>query len=173
MSSSGRPTAQKSLHLLDLAPAPPSSGILDSALDLSDDSPEAHLHALGPVIPPDDADLAVDQKYRAAVYALHKSPSSLASPCMVCGAAHRFDDCPVLQNVDYLRDHYIKFCGFLKRALTSHHTMTHTSPPFLPPPSVDGSVHAVSSSAEVYAVHSASAVHPASLRDQDFHWRQL
>ncbi|KAG7374842.1 reverse transcriptase RNA-dependent DNA polymerase [Nitzschia inconspicua] len=137
-SSSGRPTEQKSLHLLDLAPAPPSSGILDSALDSPDDSPEAHLHALGPVIPPDDADLAVDQKYRAAVYALHKSPSSLASPCMVCGAAHRFDDCPVLQNVDYLRDHYIKFCGFLKRALTSRHTMTHTSPPFLPPPSVDG-----------------------------------
>ncbi|KAG7370163.1 reverse transcriptase RNA-dependent DNA polymerase [Nitzschia inconspicua] len=147
-SSSGRPTEQKSLHLLDLAPAPPSSGLLDSALDSPDDSPEAHLHALGPVIPPDDADLAVDQKYRAAVYALHKSPSSLASPCMVCGAAHRFDDCPVLQNVDYLRDHYIKFCGFLKRALTSRHTMTHTSPPFLPPPSVDGSVHAVSSSAE-------------------------
>ncbi|KAG7343607.1 hypothetical protein IV203_021615 [Nitzschia inconspicua] len=162
-SSSGRPTEHKSLHLLDLAPAPPSFGILDSALDSPDVSPDAHLHALGPVIPPDDADLAVDQKYRAAVYALHQSPSSLASPCMVCGDAHRFDDCPVLQNVAYLRDHYIKFCGFFKRALTSRHTMTHTSPPFLPPPSVDGSVHAVSSSAEVHTVHSGSAIHPASL----------
>ncbi|KAG7341265.1 GAG-pre-integrase domain containing protein [Nitzschia inconspicua] len=162
LSSSGRPTAQKSLHLLDFAPAPPSSGILDPALDSPNDSPEAHLHALGPVVPPDDADLAVNQKYRAVVYALHKSLSSLASPCMVCGAAHRFDDCPVLQNVDYLRDHYIKFCGFLKRALTSSHTMTHTSPPFLPPPSVDGSVHAVSSSAEVHAACCATLDLPSS-----------
>ncbi|KAG7369542.1 reverse transcriptase RNA-dependent DNA polymerase [Nitzschia inconspicua] len=168
-SSSSRPPDLKSLHLLDLAPAPPTSGILDSALDSSPssathvDSPEAHLHALGPVIPPDDADLAVDQKYRAAVYALHKSPSSLTSPCMVCGDDHRFDDCPVLQNVAYLRDHYIKFCGFLKRALTSRHTMTHTSPPFLPPPSVAGSVHSVSASADVHAVSSTAEACCAAL----------
>ncbi|KAG7362013.1 hypothetical protein IV203_025679 [Nitzschia inconspicua] len=177
-SSSSRPPEHKSRHLLDLAPSPPSSGILHSALDSSPsygahvDSPEAHLHALGPVIPPDDADLAVNQNYRAAVYALHKSLSSLTSPCMVCGDDHRFDDCPVLQNVAYLRDHYIKFCGFLKRALTSRHTMTHTSPPFLPPPSVAGSVHSVSASADVHAVssladvhdiRSAPTVHPASV----------
>ena len=37
-------------------------------------------------------------------------------PCAVCDkAGHLFDDCPVLQNVEFLRKHYIQFKLFLKK----------------------------------------------------------
>lgn len=125
------------------------------------------IHALGFLIPPDDADLSVDQKYRAAVYALNQRPASLSSPCLVCGEGHRFDDCPVLKNIEYLKDHYIKFCSFLKRALTSRLSLTRSLPPFVP-------TAASPSTAAVNAVATTSPPHGghAYQRDQDFHWRQ-
>ena len=37
-------------------------------------------------------------------------------PCAVCDKpGHTFDDCPVLQNVDFLHKHYIQFKLFLKK----------------------------------------------------------
>ena len=37
-------------------------------------------------------------------------------PCAVCEkTGHTFDDCPVLQNVEFLRKHYIQFKLFLKK----------------------------------------------------------
>ena len=37
-------------------------------------------------------------------------------PCAVCDkAGHTFDDCPVLQNVEFLQKHYIQFKLFLKK----------------------------------------------------------
>ena len=37
-------------------------------------------------------------------------------PCAVCNKpGHTFDDCPVLQNVNFLHKHYIQFKLFLKK----------------------------------------------------------
>ena len=37
-------------------------------------------------------------------------------PCLACGqSGHTFNDCPVLQNTEFLRKHYIRFCSFIKR----------------------------------------------------------
>ena len=39
-----------------------------------------------------------------------------SKPCAVCDkAGHTFNDCPVLQNVDFLQKHYIQFKLFLKK----------------------------------------------------------
>ena len=40
----------------------------------------------------------------------------MSQPCAACGKpGHTFDDCPVLNNVDFLRKHCIQFRLFLKR----------------------------------------------------------
>jgi hypothetical protein len=44
----------------------------------------AQIIALGHVIPPADADLLLDQKYRTAISALNQRPASASSPCLVC-----------------------------------------------------------------------------------------
>ena len=40
-------------------------------------------------------------------------------PCIVCGEDHRFADCKVLQNTDFLRQHYIRFCQQIRREATA------------------------------------------------------
>jgi hypothetical protein len=127
----------------------------------------AHINALGHVIPPSDADLALDQKYRSAVYAHNQRPASMSSPCLVCGEQHRFDACDVLKNVEYLIDRYIQFCSFLKRAIVSRQRMTKSLPSFITDDPTDKAVHAVGDSPV------SSAAHHAFQRDQDFHWRQV
>ena len=45
-------------------------------------------------------------------------------PCAVCDKpGHTFDDCPVLQNVEFLRKHYIQFKLFLKKQATATATV--------------------------------------------------
>ena len=47
-----------------------------------------------------------------------------ADPCLVCGASgHTFDDCPVLNDTQFLRKHYIGFCSFMKRTNRDKPTM--------------------------------------------------
>jgi hypothetical protein len=74
------------------------------------DPADRHVMALGLLVPTADADLETDQKYRAAVYAFSQRSAGITSPCLVCGGNHRFDDCAVLKNIEYLKDHNIKFC---------------------------------------------------------------
>jgi hypothetical protein len=101
-------------------------GLVNSTSD-SDDSvapADRHVMALGLLVPPADVDLETDQKYRAAVYALSQRPAGITSSYLVCGGNHRFDDCAVLTNIAYLKDHHIKFCSFLKRVIASRLAMT-------------------------------------------------
>jgi hypothetical protein len=131
----------------------------------------AQINALGHVIPPADADLLLDQKYRTAVSALNQRPASASSPCLVCGKEHRFDDCPVLKDVDYLKDHYNKFCSFLKRTIASRKRLTQSAPPFLAGPSAEHHVPRVVKAISYSEATSADQL--AFRRDQDFYWRQV
>jgi hypothetical protein len=49
--------------------------------------------------------------------------------CLVCSGGHPFDDCPVLRNNDFLKDHYIRFSSFLKKELINRQTKTNVLPP--------------------------------------------
>ena len=59
---------------------------------------------------------AIVDSYVNAISTNNASAFDTSRPCAVCDKpGHTFDDCPVLQNVDFLRKHYIQFKLFLKR----------------------------------------------------------
>jgi hypothetical protein len=68
--------------------------------------------------------------YFHAINRLAKDTDSIKDrPCLVCSGAHLFDDCPVLKNNDFLKDHYIRFSSFLKKELINRQTKTNVLPP--------------------------------------------
>jgi hypothetical protein len=71
--TSGRTLEGRSMHALQIDPtdpSPPSDTEFPSI---------AQINAMGHAIPPSDADLSMDQKYRSAVYALNQRPTSHSS----------------------------------------------------------------------------------------------
>ena len=54
--------------------------------------------------------------YRQAVNAI-KSNNNAAyeARCIVCNGQHRFENCDVLNNADFLRQHYIRYCQNVRR----------------------------------------------------------
>ena len=47
---------------------------------------------------------------------VHPSSFDISKPCLVCGTTgHTFDDCPTLQNIKFLRKHYISWKMFLAK----------------------------------------------------------
>jgi hypothetical protein len=177
--TTGRSLNAVGIDAVDSQDSDATPGLVNSTSD-SDDSvapADRHVLALGLLVPTADANLETDQKY---LYALSQRPAGITSPCLVCGGNHRFDDCAVSKNNEYLKNHHIKFCSFLKRVFASRLAMTGSLPPYLPDKQDRGSsasVHAIDahlSSAGVNAVNVAnSAAHQAFKRDQDFHWRQF
>ena len=54
------------------------------------------------------------------------TPFDTTRPCAVCDkTGHTFDDCPVLQNVEFLRKHYIQFKLFLKKQTATTAAINH------------------------------------------------
>ena len=54
--------------------------------------------------------------YIAAVRALKTQPqAAFTGTCLVCRGAHNFDACPVLQNTEFLKKHYINTCKNLRK----------------------------------------------------------
>ena len=55
-------------------------------------------------------------QYRVAVNSIRRNPELADSPnCIVCGDNHRFAQCPILNNADFLRQHYIRYCQLCNR----------------------------------------------------------
>ena len=83
----------------------------------SDDTMESLLQDANDLTPPNDDDShKINFIYRAALYSIKSQPSNATiRPCIVCGLNHRFDGCSVLQDHDFLRQHYIRFCQLLHR----------------------------------------------------------
>jgi hypothetical protein len=67
-------------------------------------------------VPSDAEARRVHSLYAAAVYTLAETPSAASLPkCIVCRGEHRFAQCDVLNNTDFLRSHYIRYCQQLNR----------------------------------------------------------
>ena len=56
----------------------------------------------------------VHHLYTAAIHRIAQSGNSDSMKCIVCGGEHRFEGCPVLNNTEFLRSHYIRFCQQLR-----------------------------------------------------------
>jgi len=57
--------------------------------------------------------------YRRAVLAIRANPNAAYSTnCIVCRGQHRFENCPTLNDHDFLKQHYIRFCQNVRRDQT-------------------------------------------------------
>ena len=75
---------------------------------------EACVTLLDVEVPQDQWD--VYDQYRVAINSIRRDPNLVESPtCIVCDQTHRFADCPVLNNADFLRQHYIRYCQLANR----------------------------------------------------------
>ena len=89
--------------------------------------------------PPGDESMRLATLYDAAIYKLRTTPNlNEPLPCVVCDGNHRFDKCEVLQNTDFLKAHYIRFCQQLRREMQSRSRAFGSS---LLPPTESRSVH--------------------------------
>jgi len=54
--------------------------------------------------------------YRRAVLAIRDNPNAAYSQhCIACRGQHRFENCPTLNDHDFLKQHYIRFCQNVRR----------------------------------------------------------
>jgi hypothetical protein len=155
-------------------------GVPSPVTQATDASSSPTQFGLEDLVAPPGADMVLDHRYRAAVFQIAGDTSHWASPCLVCGEQHPFDKCSTLNNVDYLKNHMIKFSNFLKRDTIDRLKLTGTVPP---PPTghsvnslesadhhtegADANLHAVSSNTRLD--HRTEAAYN---RDQHFHWGQ-
>ena len=101
--------------------------------DQAYDGPSPALASLFSIQAPDNpSDRAIYHRYCASVHRIHADPDSERLACLVCGATHRFDSCPVLANVEFLKSHYIRYCQQLRRDSTAR-ASTFPLAPAVPP----------------------------------------
>lgn len=102
------------------APSPPKKVQAVSAFDASNPT---HVHV------PESTGGVFDHIVNNYVNAIATTATfDTSKPCAVCDKpGHTFDDCPVLQNVEFLRKHYIQFKLFLKRQSLASATINHVS----------------------------------------------
>ena len=68
--------------------------------------------------------------YNAAVNAIQQQPSKINKPCIVCNIitgvppsdGHRFEQCPILQNTDLIRENHKDFCKMIMRSRRLHNS---------------------------------------------------
>jgi hypothetical protein len=54
--------------------------------------------------------------YVAGIFKISAEPANAKkSPCIVCGGEHRFEQCTVLLDTEFLRSHYIRYCQQIRR----------------------------------------------------------
>ena len=67
--------------------------------------------------PSTDDEARLQDLYAASILTVKANP---IRNCLICGEPHTFDDCPVLNDTAFIRNHFIRFCQFLKR--DQHHS---------------------------------------------------
>ena len=57
------------------------------------------------------------QMYQAGVRAVTARPEKFTDgmKCAICKKPHKFDKCPILQDINYLRKHFIAYCLMMNR----------------------------------------------------------
>lgn len=104
-----------------------SDDVISQETDDCDEPIEVQLYKFD--VPNDSFSKSVFHTYAAAVHQISNKPTLANEPeCIVCGHKHRFDKCPTLQNVEFLRSHYIRYCQFLKRDSMAKTSSTNRSP---------------------------------------------
>jgi hypothetical protein len=81
------------------------------------DDVDAYVRAVDIEAPPGENPEVLDV-YRVAVGRLRDNPAAIEAPeCICCdnGERHRFENCPLLQDVTYLRNHLIAFSQLIRR----------------------------------------------------------
>ena len=87
--------------------SPPSSSPPAESTDL--------IAALDDITPPHEH-RELFHVYSAQVFQTQREPNrAFSSPCLVCSGSHRFTDCPILNDTEFLRQHYIRWCQQLKQ----------------------------------------------------------
>ena len=107
------------LNLTSEPDSPPGTAPL--ATTGSEDTMDSLDHMLDEIeVPNNPADMASYYAYRACIYNIQHAPTlAIQQQCIVCNNAHTFDQCPVLSNNNFLRQHYIRYCQLLRRDATS------------------------------------------------------
>ena len=58
----------------------------------------------------------VYEVYKVGIRSVQRDPAkAFAGPCVVCTGPHGFADCKILQDTEFLRSHYIRYCTALQR----------------------------------------------------------
>lgn len=71
-------------------------------------------------VPDDPQAHTLHDYYCLAVRAAEVQPERVyTGDCIVCRQAHTFENCPVLRDTEFLRQHYIRFCQFMNRDRSS------------------------------------------------------
>jgi len=97
----------------------------DTTPDLQENSSEDTVDSLcgkaqSLQVPEDYDSKKLHHVYTACVYQLASAPQQVNQfPCICCGGQHMFDQCPVLQNSDFLRSHYIRYCQQVRKEATA------------------------------------------------------
>ena len=109
----------------------------------SDDSYQLLYSDLRDLDVPNDAnDYFTHSTFTAMVNHVQAQLLNMNAPmqCIVCGANHKFDNCAVLKNTEFLKSHYICFCQQLHCDAQEWATSFQGSASLLPDPS-PGSVN--------------------------------
>ena len=88
-----------------------------SSSDESEDSIETLTSEIYDMeIPTDDNARSLYHVYSACVHRIKAEPTNTyIQPCIVCGGNHRFEACTVLNNTEFLKQHYIRYCQQIRR----------------------------------------------------------
>lgn len=71
-------------------------------------------------VPDNDHDREIYHIYCASICRINSEPNTARSPtCIVCGENHRFEQCDILKNTQFLKEHYITYCQQLRRHASS------------------------------------------------------
>ncbi|GAX10430.1 hypothetical protein FisN_21Lu161 [Fistulifera solaris] len=91
-----------------------------SDLNASDEYHKLFADLFAVALPDDPAQRQLFLEYQASVHKISQDPNvARQQPCVVCSGQHRFDSCPVLNDSEFLKKHYIIFKQFLNRVARS------------------------------------------------------
>jgi len=90
-----------------------------STTDSADSPPELQTELCEMEIPDDQEACRIHALHTASICKLAAEGMNNPKPCIVCNGNHRFDQCEVLNNTNFLRSHCIRFCQQLRREAAS------------------------------------------------------
>ena len=67
-------------------------------------------------VPEDDTDMHLHHSFCFAVQTIKDQPErAFTGDCIVCRQQHTFDNCPILKDIEFLKNHYVRFCQLMRK----------------------------------------------------------